>query len=571
MVVGKAPYTADTPIAVALKHVHEPVPSVRDVRPELSEAVEAVVRKGLAKEPKNRYATAGELAREFTKAVGAAALDAPTQLMRLAGAAAEKRSQEDDTFDGPGPATTTGSKGARARLKGSGASQTEPSLRSRVRLRAVLITLGTVVLALAALIGTVTLGGAYILGSILDSAISNASIRFEEYGPGEQVTLSRADLETTLNRQVALTLPGSLSDITLDFVPPDELVASGKGFGRDISLLLKADIKAGMPVIRLVRFNGKLLPLVGDLVAGGLNRGMAKQLTGAKIEVTSIEIDEEHVSLILSGPGQPRPTPTPTPTLPPTSTPEPSATPLPPAGAMSFSTSDGMTSVYVPAGEFLMGAADDGDAAPDEKPQHSVFLDAFWIDRTEVTNTQYQRCVLTDGCSPPLRADSQEQPVYYGNPRFAAYPMIYVTWAQARVYCQWAGRRLPTEAEWEKGARGTDGRIYPWGNETPDASRLDLDSPLLDTQAVGLATAGASPYGALDMAGNVWEWVGDWYQADYYAVSPSGSPLGPEAGTERVLRGGAYTTRLAVRASDRYSFNPGTARNNIGFRCVADP
>ena len=201
-------------------------------------------------------------------------------------------------------------------------------------------------------------------------------------------------------------------------------------------------------------------------------------------------------------------------------------------------TVDGARYVYVPAGPFDMGLDEGGF---DEKPRHEVELDAFWIMQTEVTNEQYEKCVIADVCSPPFHPD-------WGSDEFwAAYdlhPVTHVTWEQASTYAQWAGGRLPTEAEWEKAARGIDGRRYPWGNTTPAAQRLNFDNDVGDTQPVGSYPAGAGPYGTLDMAGNVWEWVADWYAEDYYATSPRENPTGPADGERRVLRGGAYNSDL---------------------------
>lgn len=228
-----------------------------------------------------------------------------------------------------------------------------------------------------------------------------------------------------------------------------------------------------------------------------------------------------------------------------------------------------MVQVYVPAGTFQMGS-DSGEA--DEKPVHPVTLDAFWIDRTEVTNKMYALCVSAGKCSPPSSTKSSTRDSYYGDAQFDNYPVIYVSWNDANAYCEWAGRRLPTEAEWEKAARGTDGRTYPWGDAAPDSTRLNFNINVGDTTEVGKYPSGTSPYGALDMAGNVYEWVNDWYDESYYSNSPSENPQGPDSGRYRVLRGGSWLyVDYFVRAAYRGSYVPGNIYYDIGFRCARSP
>jgi serine/threonine-protein kinase len=229
-----------------------------------------------------------------------------------------------------------------------------------------------------------------------------------------------------------------------------------------------------------------------------------------------------------------------------------------------------MEMLFVPAGLFIMGSADeDLKAGEDERPQHLVFLDKFWIDKTEVTNEMYARCVQAGACRLPAKTSSRTRGAYYGNPTFRDYPVVYLSWDEARTYCSWAGRRLPTEAEWEKAARGTDARPYPWGVESPDIHLLNYNNQVGDTTAVGTFPAGASPYGGLDMAGNVAEWVADWYSADYYLTSPVSNPLGPIVGTYRVLRGGSWFNLAgAVRAAYRIWNYPEQRFDGAGFRCA---
>lgn len=226
------------------------------------------------------------------------------------------------------------------------------------------------------------------------------------------------------------------------------------------------------------------------------------------------------------------------------------------------SESDGMTLVFIPEGEFLMGSADsDPDAAPDEKPQHPVYVDAFWIDQTEVTNGMYMRCVEAEVCSLPVLPGSEiiQKP---------NQPVQGLAWTQSVEYCEWVGRRLPTEAEWEKAARGTDGRLYPWGDELPEEPAANFDFHFEGFTNVGRFAEGASPYGVMDMAGNVWEWTADWYDENYYAESAYENPTGPESGIIRVIRGGAWNTvSRAVRAANRHWAYP--YRDDIvGFRCA---
>ncbi|MBI4674246.1 MAG: SUMF1/EgtB/PvdO family nonheme iron enzyme [Chloroflexi bacterium] len=226
--------------------------------------------------------------------------------------------------------------------------------------------------------------------------------------------------------------------------------------------------------------------------------------------------------------------------------------------------------VFVPAGIFRMGSSDlDTDASDDEKKQHTVSLNTFWIDQHEVTNAQYRQCVDANGCQPPSMTSSSTRSTYYGNPQYDNYPVIYISWYAASRYCEWAGKRLPTEAEWEKAARGTDGRIYPWGNDF-DANKLNSDDGgKRDITTVGSYPSGRSWSGALDMAGNVWEWVNDWYERAYYDNSPRDNPKGPATGQARVLRGGSWISQpVNTRAAFRHVRGSDESNYSSGFRCA---
>jgi eukaryotic-like serine/threonine-protein kinase len=261
-------------------------------------------------------------------------------------------------------------------------------------------------------------------------------------------------------------------------------------------------------------------------------------------------------------------TSTPTPTN--TSTPTPTFTPTPTLGigSTNLREKDGMLEIFVPAGSFMMGDTS-STADSNEKPIHKVTLDAFWIDQTEVTNGMYRACVDAGVCDRPSSIKSKSHSNYWDNSAFDNYPVINVTWRDANDYCRWMGARLPSEAEWEFAARGENSFMYPWGNNSPTSSLANYGDNLDDTTSVGSYPDGSSPYGALDMAGNVYEWVNDWYDNDYYEISPSFNPPGPTSGSSHVTRGGSYDmSSRYIRTANR-NLNS-SSRDDIGFRCAND-
>ena len=227
--------------------------------------------------------------------------------------------------------------------------------------------------------------------------------------------------------------------------------------------------------------------------------------------------------------------------------------------------------VLVEAGNFSMGS---GTGDPDEKPVHSVYLDTYYIDKYEVTNALYKACVDARVCNPPINSGSFTRNSYYGNSLYNDYPVVYVNWNMAKAYCEWRGARLPTEAQWEKAARGADARTYPWGKgvNCQKANYQGRDNGCAGgTSKVGSYVNGVSPYGVYDMAGNVWEWVADWYSETYYQNSPSSNPFGPDLGQSRVLRGGSWNrSENDSRASNRLKYGPDYNNFDIGFRCASE-
>ncbi|MGB0388790.1 MAG: bifunctional serine/threonine-protein kinase/formylglycine-generating enzyme family protein, partial [Ardenticatenaceae bacterium] len=267
------------------------------------------------------------------------------------------------------------------------------------------------------------------------------------------------------------------------------------------------------------------------------------------------------------------------------------------ASGREVSEKDGMVQLFVPAGEFLMGSPEDNQwAYNDESPQRTVYLDPFWIDQTEVSNAMFTRFVEQSGHQTDAEKQGwgfsydpaednwvQTEGANWKHPLgpqsnldgLETHPVVQVTWHDAKAYCEWAGRRLPTEAEWEKAARGTDGRKHPWGDENvadqfvnladinfpADWSNESVDDGYQFTSPVGSYPDGASPYGALDMVGNVWEWAADWYDEEYYQQNPPNrNPTGADETTSRSLRGGSFSNGARwVRSSYRGGRDPATA------------
>ena len=235
---------------------------------------------------------------------------------------------------------------------------------------------------------------------------------------------------------------------------------------------------------------------------------------------------------------------------------------------------------FIAEGPFTMGR-DDGEK--DESPAHEVYLDGFYLDKHEVTNAQYLAFINSRPVTPGqpdsllLAVNDSDLQIAWTGHRYelkavtvSRRPVVEVTWEGARAYCDWSGGRLPSEAEWEKGARGTDGRRYPWGGAI-SRERANYKGLFSQPIEVGHYADGVSVYGAFDMAGNVWEWVSDWYDSSYYSRTPERNPRGPDSGSFRGIKGGAWGTEAAfLRSSYRYGIAPEWSDDSIGFRCARD-
>ena len=458
MATGRQPYRAETPPAVFVKHLHDPLPMPRSLNPDIPEAIERVILKTLAKQPTGRFQTATDL----VQALEAAILET-----------------------------------------------TRRPAQMPERNRSVLATLA--------------------------EEPSGLDIETPSSPPPPRIPLR----------------PPS----TPDRPPQTKQPTLFPRWGWALAAL---GILAGIAVIGLIGlFLIRLLPGFGGTPAAGLPEAQAS----------------------MTATPQPAPQATTTPASP-TQPPAETAAPLPILGSTQVSPEDGMLLLYIPAGEFLMGASPgDPDSSDSEKPRHKVLLDGFWIDRTEVTNRMYRLCVNADECNPPERRSS------FDDPNQVDQPVVWVSWPGAEEYCAWAGRRLPTEAEWERAARGTDERTFPWGSSGPagqlvnfadQSLKEDWADPSVDdgfeyAAPVGSYPSGASPYWVLDMAGNVWEWVGDMFDAGYYLDSPLENPSVPDAASSGAytVRGGSFLSNVRnIRTTYRYGYSLTTTAADLGFRCA---
>ena len=394
----------------------------------------------------------------------------------------------------------------------------------------------------------------------------------ETAAAGNQVDTLAAPIEERTSpgsQRINLTAEAPLfkTDITRDDLQPNDLLTP-----KQSSIPTRVLILGGLLVLGLGF--GLLVLGIGMVRMSGIKTAMP----GGEAKLVATQ------QVTLQASPQPQLSPTPESTKTPLAT--ATITPTPGMGSIQISDKDGMPMDYVPAGEFQMGSTEaqyrndlklctnSGTGLTDcteifgfqnEKPAHTVSLNAYWIDQVEVTNSMYAQCVRAGGCgAAPQDVKSSTRNTYYNDSLYADFPVIYVTWNQADAYCIWAGRRLPSEAEWEKAARGTDGRTFPWGNNVPTSNLMNRTS---DTTKVGSYPAGASPYGVLDMEGNVGQWLADWFGS--YTSGKQNNPQGPATGSKRVYRGLPWRWRdHLAHSAFRISGEADIASDMIGFRCA---
>ena len=474
MLTGKQPYFADTPLALAMQHIQQPIPDIHSIDPDLPKGLKLIISLSMAKDAETRYASAGAMAKALK--------DIKEDL------------ESTKEFDGTPPPTKIHNP------KHSATIVEEP----------------------------------------LDLGPMSAPTR--KATPEENAALDAMRREPEPQQEYSYE----------DYAQPEE---ESNGIWGWVLGLGSAGV---IGLISLV------------VIIAGIAYAFSPSPSEANATVQAIVEAESSAANATTAPALP------------TSEPE--------LGSTMVSPVDGMTMVFVPEGDFVMGSApSDPNARDDELPQHTVFLSDYWIDQTEVTNAMFALFLQDTGNQSEggawLTENDPDIHVFLSDGQWQAeagfedHPMVEVTWYGASAYCQWAGRELPTEAQWEEAARGTDSRIYPWGSQygaelanadnTGDTCDGGACDSFTGSAPVGSFPEGASPFGALDMAGNVWELTTDFYSADYFGVSPAQNPQGPQEGDTRVLKGGSFSSPLRVlRSARRGEADTSGSNFNIGFRCV---
>lgn len=369
--------------------------------------------------------------------------------------------------------------------------------------------------------------------------------------------------------------------LTLNYVNLNYIDARGDQYLQNFSKILSAlDVEAGeetLPTRRPAKIRSRSMFLIGGgtiVIATLLALALIRNTFTPVSTLTDLRESPASTLLSIESPTPEPievtlPSPLVTNTLAPaTSVPTDTFTPTESPVLAEIEDERGVEMIVVPAGNFMMG---NNNGESDEEPVHKVYLDVFYMDKYEVTNVLYKACVDIGVCDPPHELRSTAHSSYFDNPEFDDYPVIYVDWFQSQAYCEWRNASLPTEAQWEKAARGPEPRLYPWGDGI-DCGKTNYGSCNSDIVAVGSYPRGISPYGIYDLAGNVWEWVEDWYSESYYKVSPENNPFGPAGnGTHKILRGGTWDSDADnLYTSSRLKYRPAFYTEGIGFRCAKD-
>jgi formylglycine-generating enzyme required for sulfatase activity/tRNA A-37 threonylcarbamoyl transferase component Bud32 len=467
MLTGQQPYKADTPVGLMVAHINDPIPDLAKVAPDLPQAAQRVIERGMAKNREARFSTSGEMAAALAT-VGAG--------ISTGGVSVEENATF-DVLDTPAPIFK---------------EEAEKHTPSRW-----MMWIGLIVVVGVLCLGAVVVGGLAISGRLFPDKPAATDMVAEE---------------------------------------PEPTAAHG------------------------VEATEAATAVVG-VVATAAASPVAPTNTARPTEIPASDATE------------------PAPTEPPVAL---------DAGTIQTNPLDGAAMVFIPAGEFTMGLTDDqadkvqrlsedcNNVLDLSQPAHAVYLDAYWIYQNEVTIEMYKACVAAGACEEPDALYSDTRADYYTNAEYGNYPVVWVNWQNADAYCEWAGGGLPTEAQWEKAARGGDGRLFPWGDTLPIRQLANVDNFIGDTMPVDSYAKGASPYGVLNMAGNVYEWVADWFSSSYYEMSPYENPTGPSnlSGEleRRVVRGGNFGWDLGCACSATHDWWEGyESGTGVGFRCAQTP
>ncbi len=544
MLTGRPPFEG-SPISVIHKQINEAPPRPTDLNADIPSQVELVLLKALEKDPANRYARAGEFATALQ-----AAYEPIIGKVDVSTSPLTERIREGAFW---GWLTRQ-----RARRVPGEKQRLSPLVRLMWGFARTLLIIAVVL----ALLGVLALFGlSFALSKIAEVAVANGDWQFGEY----EATYTETELTAKMTEAVNFSLPGVLKEIRIDFDPPDSVgITAVQNNDNELSLSGTMTInELGRPITSIRYLNNFPLTVFGSIISGGINRGFGTALDESDGSIDEMIMTDDGITFRMSGVPLAGATPEATPTRGPMPTPTPWVND---AGYALAQDAAEHTMVYIPGGAFEMGSRSGGNG--DEYPAHLVSLSEYWLDQHEVSNRQYQACVEAGVCEPPNVTRSATRNIYYGEAEFNNFPVVFVTWSDAKIFCTWRDARLPTEAEWEFAARGSDSLLYPWGDAVPTCGRANYaNCSFRDTQAVGGFGAGRSPFGIYQMAGNVWEWVADWYGT--YPSDALVDPAGPDSGYNRVARGGAFNLdAFFLRAAARMAYPPNNAYDNVGFRCA---